>query len=85
MPAIPEEQPIVFDDPPQDAEQEMRTGDLPQQQQLQQPDHFVHMRQVTEQEPEPGPPTPGGHRAAQQPAPVAPFIAQLHDAMRNPQ
>ena len=32
MPAIPEERPTVFDDPPPDAEQEIRTGDVPLQQ-----------------------------------------------------
>ena len=85
MPAIPEERPTVFDDPPPDAEQEIRTGDVPLQQQQQQQSHAGHMRQVTEQEPDPGPQTPRDQQLPQQPAPVAPFIAQLHQAMRNPQ
>ena len=85
MPAIPEERPTAFDDPPPDAEQEIRTGDVPLQQQQQQQSHAGHMRQVTEQEPDPGPQTPRDQQLPQQPAPVAPFIAQLHQAMRNPQ
>ena len=85
MPAIPEERPTVFDDPPPDAEQEIRTGDVPLQQQQQQQSHAGHMRQVTEQEPDPGPQTPRDQQLPQQPAPVAPFVAQLHQAMRNPQ